>query len=232
MLSTNSISFRMSVLLIGLIAGGCTDVTAADQPAVLPRLNHDPILFVHALGASSASFAPMRARFAADGWREGIELFAFTYSSTVTNAAVAQEINNQVNYIMSITGATKVDIISHHAGSLSSRFYLRNFGGTKKVDAWLSLGGPNHGTTVAAQCALIPCQEMAPKSAFITALNAQVEAQPPVRYATWQSACDERVVPRTSVALWDAANYVSACMPNAALITDAAVYQQVRTFVR
>jgi len=227
-------STRLSkyALLAALIAAACSDGSAVVTPKTLPRLNHDPILFVHGLRGSSESFAQMRARFVTAGWQEGVELFAFTYSSTVTNAAAAQEIHNQVNHIMTITGASKVDIISHHAGSLSSRFYLRNFGGTRKIDAWISLGGPNHGTTVVNQCTLISCQEMAPKSAFMTALNAEVEAQPPVRYATWRSPCDELVMPHSSVSIHDAANYLTACMPNAALITDAAVFEQVKTFVR
>lgn len=232
MLRPRYIAHSRRVFFAVLIAAGCTDSTGSNAPAVLPKLDHDPILFVHGLGGSSASFTQMRERFIADGWKDGVELFAFTYNTTVTNAAPAQEIYNQVNHIMTVTGAAKVDIISHHVGSLSSRFYLRNFGGTRKVDAWISLGGPNHGTTLSTQCSVIPCQEMGRESAFITALNAVVEAQPPVRYGTWQSPCDELVVPRTSVALHDAANYVTACMPNAALITDAAVYAQVKTFVR
>jgi len=227
-----SIRFFGYACFAGLLSAGCTDATGVERPNPLPLLNHDPILFVHGLGGSSASFAQMRARFAADGWREGVELFGFTYSYLVTNAAAGQEIYNQVNHIMTVTGAKKVDIISHHAGSLSSRFYLRNFGGVGKVEAWVSLGGPNHGSTAVSQCTSIACQEIAPKSAFMTALNAVVEAQPPVRYATWQSPCDELVVPQSSVAIHDAANYVTACMENAALITDAAVYEQVKTFVR
>jgi len=229
--SPGSIRLSKCVLLAALI-GACSDGSGVVTPKPLPRLNHDPILFVHGLRGSSASFAQMRARFVAAGWQDGVELWAFTYGSTVTNAAVGQEIHNQVNHIMTVTGASKVDIISHHVGSLSSRFYLRNFGGTRKVDAWISLGGPNHGSTVVNQCTLIPCQEMAPKSAFMTALNAEVEAQPPVRYATWRSPCDELVMPHSSVSIHDAENYLTACMPSGALITDAAVYEQVKTFVR
>ncbi len=227
-----SIRVPKCVLLVALIAAACSDGAGVVTPKPLPRLNHDPILFVHGLGGSSASFAQMRARFVAAGWQDGIELFAFTYSSTVTHAAAAQEIHNQVNHIMTVTGASKVDIISHHSGSLSSRFYLRNFGGTRKIDAWISLGGPNHGSTVVDPCTLIQCREMAPLSSFIIALNAEVEAQPPVRYATWRSPCDERVVPRASVSLWNVPNYLTACMPNAALITDGAVHEQVMAFVR
>ena len=221
---------RASLAVLGLLFLGCSD--SAGPPGGFQALNHDPILFVHGFGGSSRNFDQMRARFVADGWRDGVELFAFNYSSTVTNAAAAQEIRNQVNHILETTGAERVDIIAHEMGSLSSRFYIRNFGGTETIDAWASLGGPNHGTILYTRCSNIPCQEMAPKSAFMTMLNAEVEGEPPVRYATWRSPCDELVQPHESVAVWDAANFITACMSNANLIADAAIYRQVKEFVQ
>jgi len=217
-----------SLACIGLL-GACSESSGPVDD--LPVLNHDPILFVHGYGGNEDSFRDMRARFVADGWREGVELFAFRYSSTVTNAANAQSIRNHVKYIMERTGAGKVDIISHEMGSLSSRYYIRYFGGLEHVDAWVSLGGPNHGTTKVLSCNAIPCQEMDASSPFIEALNANVEGPPPARYATWRTPCDELIEPRESPSVWDAANFLTACMDNGDLVKDPAVYQQVKGFV-
>jgi triacylglycerol lipase len=217
--------------LFGLLAiAGCRESTGAGGDDH-PQLNHDPILFVHGYDGDENTFDQMRARFEADGWRDGVELFAFRYSSRVTNAANAQEIRNHVKFIMEKTGAGKVDIISHEMGSLSSRFYIRHFGGLEHVDAWVSLGGPNHGTTKSLPCTAIPCQEMEAESSFITALNADVEGPPPARYATWRSPCDEIVEPRESVSVWDAANFLTACLANKDLVKDPGVYEQVKGFV-
>src|SRR5688500_3698402 len=148
---------RFSLLLpLAFVTGlACGDSSGPDS---YPVLIHDPVLLVHGGNGSARDFAEMRARFEADGWREGIELFAFDYSSTVTNVATAQAIRNNVKYIMEKTGAGKVDIVSHEMGSLSSRFYIRHFAGLANVDAWVSLGGPNHGTTRDLGCTAIPCQ--------------------------------------------------------------------------
>ena len=223
------LGFSMSIVLATVtLAAACGDSSGPDYPT----LNHDPILFVHGVNGSPKDFAEMRARFEADGWRDGVELFAFTYSSTVTNAANAQAVRNNVKYIMEKTGAGKVDIVSHEMGSLSSRFYIRHFDGLGNVDAWVSVGGPNHGTSKELGCTAIPCQEMGVGSAFITMLNADVEGPPPVRYATWASPCDDRVEPRSSPAVWDAANYITGCLSNADLIRDPGVYAQVKAFVQ
>jgi triacylglycerol lipase len=216
--------------LVALLAVGC-DGGTTDPGDDYPVLRHDPILFVHGFGGSSDDFDEMRSRFEADGWRDGIELFAFDYSSTVSNAANAQTVRNHVKYVLEKTGAAKVDIISHEMGSLSSRFFIRHFDGVNKVDAWVSLGGPNHGTTTALGCTEIPCQEMSVESTFLTALNADVEGPPPARYATWRSPCDERVMPRESPAVWDAANFLTACLTNGDIVRDPGVYQQVKAFV-
>lgn len=48
-----------------------------------------------------------------------------------------------------------MDVVAHSMGSLSSRYYLKNPGGTARVDEWVSIGGPNHGTYTAAGCSLL-----------------------------------------------------------------------------
>src|SRR5688572_22499090 len=94
---------------IAFAASGCSDVTG-DNGGNGGLLEHDPILFVHGIAGSSTSLALMRARFMADGWTDNLELFAFTYSSTASNATSAAEIRDQINQIIATTGATKVDI--------------------------------------------------------------------------------------------------------------------------
>jgi triacylglycerol lipase len=88
-----------------------------------------------------------------------------------SNAATAQLIADKVDSILGATGATHVDIITHSMGSLSARYYVRNLSGDGKVDALVSLGGPNHGTTTADLCFSTACIEMRPNSTFTTDLN-------------------------------------------------------------
>src|SRR5690349_4645642 len=132
------------VLVAASTLSNCTDPVGNDI-GTLPTLKHDPILFVHGYGGNAANWDNMKSRFIADGWQD-VELYAYTYSFLASNASTASEIKNQVDDIIRKTGASKVDIISHSMGSVSSRYYLKNLAGTSKVDAWVSLGGPNHGT--------------------------------------------------------------------------------------
>ncbi len=65
------------------------------------------------------------------------------------------------------------DFTAHSMGGLNSRWFVKFAGGTEKVDDWVSLAGPNHGTETAGLCSLLdpPCAEMLPGSEFLTTLN-------------------------------------------------------------
>lgn len=213
-----------------VFAAGCAETGTGTGP--LPVLKHDPILFVHGYGGNNGNWQDMKTRFLNDGW-QGVELYAYNYSFIDSNAASAAEIRDQVDRIIQTTGATKVDIIAFSMGSISSRYYLKNLGGTDKVDAWVSLAGPNHGTDEVQNqaCSFTPCKEIIPGSAFLTALNATDETPGLVRYATFRSPCDETINPDASVILLGATNTQVSCISHLQMFTDDAVYRQVRAFV-
>ncbi len=225
----NSLSkiFVMACAILALAS--CTDTSA---PGILPNLKHDPILFVHGYGGAGANWETMKQRFLTDGWQD-FELYASNYSFISSNATTAAEIRDQVDDIIAKTGATRVDIISHSMGSISTRYYLKNLGGSSKVDAWVSLAGPNHGTDAVENndCNFTPCREIIPGSTFLLALNAGDETPGLTRYATWRSPCDTTINPDESVILAGATNTLTACIVHFNFLLDATVYQQVRAFV-
>ena len=217
---------------VALTLSACSDA-AGPGNEILPELKHDPILFVHGYAGNGGNWQDMKARFAADGWQE-FELYAYNYSFTASNTQSAAEIRDQVNDIKQKTGATKVDIVAFSMGSVSSRYYLKNLDGALSVDAWVSLAGPNHGTDAVENqnCGFTPCLEIIPGSAFLTALNQGDETPGLVRYGTWRSPCDATINPDESVILAGATNSLTSCISHLDMLTNAAVYAQVRAFIQ
>jgi triacylglycerol lipase len=193
-------------------------------------LAHHPILFVHGWSGSASNWNTMVSRFKADGWTTS-ELYTWSYNTSQSNATTAQEIKTRVDNILATTGATKVDIVTHSMGGLSSRYYAKNLGGDAKIDAWVSLGGPNHGTDTANLCFQTSCSEMRIGSTFLNQLNATDETPGAPRYATWWSPCDETINPDESTVLSGATNTRTACIGHMTLLSDATVYTQVRDWV-
>jgi triacylglycerol lipase len=190
----------------------------------------NPILFVHGYSGDATNWYTMANRFTADGW-PSTYLDQWSYDSRQSNATTAQQLSAEVDRLLAATGATKVDIVSHSMGGLSSRYYLKNLGGTSKVDAWVSLGGPNHGTDSANSCFDASCTEMRIGSSFLAALNSADETPGSPRYATWWSPCDAVINPDSSVPLSGAANTQTACLSHTGLLTDATVYAQTRDMI-
>ena len=224
-----------------LALAGCSGIDAPTAPrasaSVSAYVGPDPVLFVHGWNSSKAAWTTMIGRFKADGYADA-QLSSWSYNTAQSNAVTAQQIGVKVDSILAATGAPRVDLVTHSMGALSTRYYLKNLGGTTKVDAWVSLGGPNHGTNTALLCNQTSCVEMRPRSRFLGALNSGDEspfgkgdATPRVRYQTWYSACDEVINPYTSTPIAGADTTRTACLKHSQLHQDATVYGQVREWV-
>ena len=214
-----------------MLLGTAVAAIAALAPAVTASAV-EPILFVHGWNSSGSVWNTMIGRFQADGWTAA-QTNNWSYNTAQSNVTTAAQVNTQVDNIRAATGAAKVDIVSHSMGGLSTRYYLKNLGGAAEVDEWVSLGGPNHGTTTANLCFWnTSCFEMRPNSTFLNALNATDETPGLVNYGTWWSPCDEIINPDSSVSLSGATNTQTACMSHGDLHQNATVYGQVRNYVQ
>lgn len=204
---------------------------AAFTPA--SSMAQDPILFVHGWSESASLWSTMIKNFEKDGYPKSY-LSAYSYNTSQSNKIDAEkEVASHVESLLKTTGASKVDIISHSMGSLNTRWYIKFDGGESKVDDWVSLGGPNHGTETANACSFqVSCQEMQIGSKFLSELNAGDETPGIVNYGTWWSPCDEIINPDESVILSGATNTKTACMSHTALTTNTTVYEQVREFIK
>jgi|GEM_PF-266930 len=210
----------------------------ADKPFTTKTTTKDPILFVHGWKGGLDTWTTMIQRFESQGWPD-IYLRNFAYDSARSNVTTADLVAAQVASLRSVTGAAKVDIITHSMGGLSSRYYLKHLGGTAFVEDWVSLAGPNHGTNAGYACQLAEesCIEMQPGSTFLTDLNSGDETPGSVRYETVHSECDPIINPDDSVVLSGAilnlAWFPTICATSHSVIhEDSSVFAWVESFVR
>ncbi|HEU4702685.1 MAG TPA: triacylglycerol lipase [Conexibacter sp.] len=200
-------------------------------PAAATAIARDPILFVHGWSENESAWTTMISNFSREGWTRE-ELNNWRYNTSQSNVTTASEVARKVEEIRSRTGAAKVDVIAHSMGSLNTRYYLKNLRGTEFVDDWVSMGGPNHGTSTANFCFSTACVEMRVGSSFLRALNEGDETPGTVNYGTFWSSCDEIVNPDESVLLSGATNNAIGCVGHIAMLSDSRVFPSVRDFVR
>jgi triacylglycerol lipase len=198
-------------------------------------LNHDPILFIHGYRGSKGTWTTMINRFLVDKWA-GNELWNWEYKWWISNVTIAEQVKKAVEFVQEKTGASKVDLITHSMGGLSSRYFIKFLmGGKEMVDDWVSLGGPNHGTTRATNCAkkYVSCVEMLPGSVFLGNLNGGGETPGKVSYGTWTGTWDFVIKPQSSTLMGGTAvNKVWRRVTHSGLHENAGVYAEVREFVK
>ncbi|MBC9716099.1 triacylglycerol lipase [Streptomyces sp. TRM66268-LWL] len=213
--------------LLGLTA---TVSARAETRATAART---PVIFVHGYNAGPGVWGSLREDFKSSGYTDA-ELFSWGYdTSQSVNETLSGRFAAYVDEVRAQTGAAQVDIVAHSFGSLVTRWYIKHGGGLAKVDDWVSLAGPNHGTSTAWACALWSqaCRDMTPGSYVQDGLAEGDETPGAVSYATFWSDCDEVINPDSSVPLTGATNIASGCLKHNDFLGDDTVSQGVRNFV-
>ncbi|RPK61174.1 MULTISPECIES: triacylglycerol lipase [unclassified Streptomyces] len=193
-----------------------------------------PVIFVHGRNSDPGVWTTMISRFESAGDPKS-RFFAWDYDTSLsTNEVLSAQLADYVNRVLDETGAEQVDIVAHSLGSLPSRWYIKFGGGGTTVRNWVSLAGPNHGTSLGYLCALWDqgCRDMTPGSYVVQHLNEADPTPGSTRYTTFRSGCDEQTSPTTSTMLDGAANLETSCLKHNALLTDPAVADQVHTVLK
>ncbi|KUM70015.1 alpha/beta fold hydrolase [Streptomyces sp. ISL-22] len=221
---------RIATALTALASSLLLSLSLSPTPA--HAATRDPVVFVHGLSSSSSSWNDWVGYFKADGYTSA-ELNAWSYDWAQSNATTARQLQTEIRNVLSRTGASKVDLVVHSMGALSSRYYLKNLGGTAYVDDFVSTAGTNHGTSTASWCAWLytSCAEMNTGSSFLTALNSGDETPGSVSYASYWSNCDDALTPDTTAILSGATNVEVGCVSHTDMNNDHGVYEQVRDFI-
>ncbi|WP_264937390.1 triacylglycerol lipase [Streptomyces sp. A012304] len=222
---------RIAAVLSAVVSSLLLSLSFSAPPAQAATRN--PVVLVHGFNGSASSWNDWVAAFKADGYTTA-ELDAWSYSWSQSNVTTARQLATEIQNVLARTGASKVDLVVHSMGALSSRYYLKNLGGTAYVDDFVSVAGTNHGTSVASLCGWLytSCVEMTTGSAFLTALNSGDETPGSVSYAAYWSNCDSAIDPDSSALLSGATNVGVGCVSHTDMNNDPGIYRQVYDFVQ
>ncbi len=241
-----AVALPVVFLLASCASGGTATQGAGSVPAEhLPALDAiptpaplalPPVLLVHGINGSSADFDAMKQRFVADGWpADRVFTIDFTDPSWGCNVDNASQLQARVASILQETGAPSLQIVAHSMGNLSSRFFLKNLGGTSEVTTYVSLGGMHHG--LASSCSPDfpgkPCvwSELCQSGEYIAQLNAAPATPGNLWWVSIFGTADT-TVPNASSTLDGAENIAIEGVDHVGLLQDAATFEQVKRVLR
>jgi len=215
---------------------GPTEVTGGNNGCKPSTEHPNPVVLVHGTseneGDNWVTLAPLLAN-------AGYCVYAFNYGEAgilslggridginhIANSAA--ELSTFVNTVLAETGASKVDIVGHSQGGMMPNYYIKNLGGSTKVNDFVALSPSNHGTTVSGLTNALSAIESVPgigliasgieglvaaeepawteqeeTSSFMKALFPGVDpVVAPVNYTVLESTHDEVVTPYTNAFL-------------------------------
>ncbi|MBW1806854.1 MAG: alpha/beta fold hydrolase [Deltaproteobacteria bacterium] len=112
--------------------------------------DEDPIVFVHGYLMTSLEWNSMIEGFRDRGYPDE-RLFAINYQNSLDSNIVhaRDELSVFVEDVLQQTGASRVDLVGHSNGGMSSRLWVVVFGGHEKVRDFVSVAGTHHGNELA-----------------------------------------------------------------------------------
>lgn len=171
----------LGVVALAVVAGGATAVVGAvrGQGSPVTPVAQDaqpPVLLVPGYGGSTSDLEPLAAALRQEGRVATIvQLAGDGTGDLVTQAGVLQA---AVQTALRAGGATSVDVVGYSAGGVTTRLWMKKYGGGSVARRIVTLGSPQHGTDLAALASDIApdscpvaCRQLATDSDLIRSLN-------------------------------------------------------------
>ncbi len=155
----------------------------------------NPVLLVHGINDTGAVFNDMELYLRQRG------LSVYTVDLVPNNGSeVLNKLAQQVaNYIAATFEPEQpLDIVGFSMGGLVSRYYIQRLGGIDRVQRLITISSPHKGTLIAYGSWLPGCVQMRPNSAFLEALNFDVQVLKKLNFTSIWTPYDLMIIPAES----------------------------------
>jgi len=167
----------------------------SDSGSEPPVFDRNPVLLVHGVTDTSHKMRRIASHLSSLGWQ------VYDIDLTPNNGdakleVLARQIAALVN--QSFAPHQHIDLIGFSMGGLVSRYYLQRLGGINRVQRFISISTPHHGT-LAAYFSLRPgCVQMRPDNDFMIDLHRDVDSLNRLNFTSLWTPFDLIILPPSS----------------------------------
>ena len=155
----------------------------------------NPVLLVHGINDTGAVFNKMAFSLRQQGLSvHTVDLIPNNGSEVLEK--LAQQVANYVNDTFAT--AQPLDIVGFSMGGIVSRYYIQRLGGINRVQRFITISSPHHGTIVAYGTWLAGALQMRPHSDFLNDLNSDVEMLKQLDFTSIWTPYDLMIIPTES----------------------------------
>lgn len=155
----------------------------------------NPVLLVHGIDDTEAVFHKMRAYLIQRGWS------VYSLDLVPNNGDLGlDQLAKQVADYITVTFASeqRLDLVGFSMGGIVSRYYVQRLGGINRVQRFITISSPHHGTVVAYGSRRPGCLQMRPDSIFLKDLNSDAVILGQLNFTSIWTPYDLMIVPANS----------------------------------
>ena len=203
-----------AIVAVGIVAALAVVIIDRHHSSAARPVSPDvagPVLLVPGYGGSITGLTVLATRLRASG--RTVTIFSPPGDATGDLRAQAQALAGAAEAALGSAGATSIDVVGYSAGGVVARLWVRDYGGAKIARRIVTMGSPQHGTQLAGIAGSVApsecptaCQQLAPDSDLLAALNSGDETPVGPTFVSIWSTGDDVVIPPESAKLSGALN--------------------------
>ncbi len=171
----------------------CLD-SAVAAPRTTPPPPRNPVVLVHGIYSSGGDFARLAGHLRADGH----EVLTFDLKPNDGHASLEVLAQQVADFTEARLPGRRFDLVGFSMGGLVSRYYMQRLGGASRVDHFVTLAAPHHGTVMAGINSLPGVLQMRRGSPFLRDLERDQDCLKSVKFTAFYTPLDLVVVPGDS----------------------------------
>ncbi|MDR1190421.1 MAG: hypothetical protein LBK60_01985 [Verrucomicrobiales bacterium] len=184
----------------------------------------NPVVLVHGFKDSGQKMSRMAAWLRARGWATHTPTLAPSWGQIGIDQ-LARQLDDYI--ASSLPAAGKFDLIGFSMGGLITRYWLQKLDRQRRVEHYLSIAAPHHGTLTAYCLPLPAARQMRYRSEFLRDLDADADILPNIKTAVLWTPLDLMIIPATSARLPGAREYKIPVPAHQLMVTSEKVFRVV-----
>lgn len=177
----------------------------------------NPVLLVHGIWDTSKVFCKM-IPFLSEGGSKVYDLDLKPNDGTKGLDDLAQQIVDKVD--ATFAPEQPFDLLGFSMGGIVTRYYVQRLGGINRVQRFITLSAPSHGTLIAYFHQGLGCVQMRPQSDFLRDLNSDAAMLSQIDFTSIWTPLDMMIVPADSSRMPIGDNIVVPVLIHAWMLTD------------
>ena len=158
-------------------------------------MQRNPVVLVHGIWNTAGIFSVLKAHLEREGW----QVYALSMRPNNGDAPLEQLAHQVSAFIDEQLGPDRpFDLIGFSMGALVSRYYVQRLGGRSRVDRFVTISAPHHGTILGWFSHRYGVRQMRPNSPLIADLNADIEQLKSVKFFSLWTPFDLLILPPNS----------------------------------